>query len=430
VLRRWIRHLVAPAVANPIATPAGYTAFDAEYEERDGHRIWSQEFAKGNGEIRRSETSSLGGNLQRVVITHLTASSVGTQPTTDPWDPDGTLVTTEKEDRDGHRVWTAAWIKGDASVGEVFSSVRKHNRGKLVLYHITQLGAAPAAPAATIGGTIVLIEDNSRREDGYAIYDRIWAEGKGVIGKRTQPRDGGLRLETWESLGDGYDDSFMKPGGVLMAKDHDDLDGATRWTVTCMQKNNGTDPATGTALEWQDFVEFTYPGRAKIYYKEGSYLAITRRAYNVFLSPPVASLILGTHKVSYTTDPDELETLAETLWNPVGSATLFGFWVENGTGSPTDHVEALRGYRSVDDTEVTVTAGGSGLDRSILGRTVQPSTAVNKLQVTGGPEAPDGNTYTIGKPRLEPAFVAFDGTQYFRKTIVEATIPAQEALPV
>jgi hypothetical protein len=43
----------------------------------------------------------------------------------------------------------------------------------------------------------------------------------------------------------------------------------------------------------------------------------------------------------------------------------------------------------------------------------------------GGPEDPVGNTYTIETPLLEEAFTDIDGTQYYRKTIITATIPAQ-----
>ena len=486
------RVALGAAPSTPAATLGGtVTLIASQTRTETGYVVYDYSYAEGLGEIDRTAETRLSGQLLRTTIRHLTALATSTQPTSDPFTTGGTVTTEGKTDQDGNRIWTVTWTKAlstayivdsttklnkgklvhyrrerfgsapsaptatisgtvveiDSSerledgftvysktwaegVGTVTDDVQSRHQGKLKLYHRVALGTAPSAPAATISGVVSLISDDTREDSGVTIYDRTWAEGFGVIAKRTQARDGGLRLETWESLGGAsYDDSYMKPTGILMAKDHDDLDGVTRWTVTCMQKSDGTTVDTAVALTFEDYVEFTYPGRAKIFYKDGSYLSITRRSYELFLEPPVASLILATVKVSYTTADDALETLAETLWNPIGNASVFANWVEAATGAPKSRVEGLRGYRSVDDTEITVTAGGSGYDRSVLGNTIQPSTSA-KVQVAGGPEEPDGNTYTIGKPRLEPAFVAFDGTQWYRKTVIEATIPDQEALPV
>ena len=53
------------------------------------------------------------------------------------------------------------------------------------------------------------------------------------------------------------------------------------------------------------------------------------------------------------------------------------------------------------------------------------------LAVKGGPANPEGNTYTLAAEiDPEPAFVAYDGTKYYRRTFVIATIPPQPALPV
>ena len=71
LLTRTIRHLTAPAASNPIATPAGYVATGSSYQEADGHRIWTASFAKGEGEISR-QTEGQGDGVV-ITIRHLAA---------------------------------------------------------------------------------------------------------------------------------------------------------------------------------------------------------------------------------------------------------------------------------------------------------------------------------------------------------------------
>ena len=47
----------------------------------------------------------------------------------------------------------------------------------------------------------------------------------------------------------------------------------------------------------------------------------------------------------------------------------------------------------------------------------------------GGPSDPGGTTVTLAA-KLEPAFIDFWGQQYYRRTVIEANIPVQSALPV
>jgi hypothetical protein len=139
---------------------------------------------------------------------------------------------------------------------------------------------------------------------------------------------------------------------------------------------------------------------------------------------------LATVEVRYTSDPDALEGLPATLWNPTDSATINAKYVyTNFTNYFTrSRVEGLRGYRAVN-------SGGSGTvsagdyNTSVLGDRL-PNSSTWAIALTGGPPDPGGNTYVIGKPRLEPVFAHRDGTQWFRKTTIVATIPAQDALPV
>ncbi len=569
-----ITHLTASSVTSqPTTDPlSGGVAIVTGLSDESGHRVWEVTWAKGVGEVARRTSDRFSGMLQRVTITHLTATSVSTQPTTDPLSG-GTLLEADWRDEAGHRVWTAVWTKANTA-SLITNSTRKLNQGKLVVYRRSRFGAAPAAPSATIGGTVVetdtseqledgytlyakewaegtgtiedskqlgnqgklvtyrqralavapsapsatiggtvvLTQDASRDADGVTYYDRTWAEGRGVYAKRTQPREGGLRLETWESLGASYDDAFMKPAGLLMARDHDDLDGATRWTVTCMQKKDGTalafssgqltainvvsggnsyssdptvtigappsggvqatatavrsgsvvssvtitnpgsgyltapaigftggggadasatatiDGAPETALEFEIKHPFDYPGRAKVI----TTTLETNPCFDVYKSPPIRVLIDATLRVSYQT-ANELGALPYSLWNPEEWTSIFAKFRSYPDGWPRTISESLPGYRAVSTTPTTFDGGLSTAKlQTCLGEKVAEAVSGTpfSLQLAGGPVDPEGNTYLIARPELEPAFSGYDGTQYYRKTVIFATIPAQPALPV
>jgi hypothetical protein len=492
LLIRAIRYLTDSSVStNPITTPTGYVNFSYGYSDQDGHRLWSASYAKGNGKLSQTDEVKFSGAFLRTTIIWLTASSVTTQPTTDPLSG-GTIISTSYEDRDGYRIWTVVWSKGVAT-NNVIESVEYKNNGKLVVYTRQKLGGAPTAPTATIGGTVVLIESTTKLEDGYTlysstwaegyglvidsnerhnqnlliiyrrtsigvapttptniaggvvtlissssreesgvtIYDYSWAEGRGVYEKRIQMRDGGLRIETWISYGVSYDASFMLPIGSVMAIDNEKLDGTTRWTVSCMQKANGQDPTTGTALNYNAKRLFTYPGRAKAVATTGVILGYTRTSYDIFQSPPVEAVIDANIQVTYQTS-NTLPTLSYPIWNPTEWAAIRAFYM-SWQQYPKFVTIPLPKYRAVSDTVLTFNGGSvDGYRETCMGDRVYGigSGTPYSLTVSGGPSAPDGNTYTIEPPLIEPAFQSSDGYTYYRVTIVTATIPAQPALPV
>lgn len=590
-----VRHLTAASVnTNPISTPSGTVLISEDKTEADGHRIWAATYAKGTGEVSRDSDTRLNGALQRVTIRHLTAASVGTQPTSDPLSG-GTLTSEARQDVDGYRIWTVVWTKADSSI-LIVDSIDYQNQGRLAIHRRTRLGAAPAAPSSALqrgvasialtnpgsgylslptvtitggggsgatatavlaggafnelasitvtaagagytstptvtitggspggatatatldgtGGTLVEIESSERDEDGYTVYSKTWAEGAGVIAKRSAARDDGLRVETWESLGLTFDASFMQPAGTLLTKDYSTQAGVTRWTVACMQKPDGSaltyatgrvtalsvtsggasytvaptvtlsaPPAGGVqatatatltgnvvtsltiteagsgytsaptvsfagggggsgaaatatidgapqyALEYTDKVPFLYPGRAQIVTSTATVAAVSRSAFDVQRSPPIEVLIDGTVKVRYQT-ANSLGTLAAEHWNPDEWCSIKAFFAQ-ADASPRYISESLPGYRATGTTSVTFNGGAAAGVHTCLGIRCYPTGGTNiySLALVGGPENPEGNTYTI-RAKLEPAFQALDGTQWYRRTVVEAEIPAQPALP-
>ncbi len=189
LLRRTIRHLTAPAAANPISTPGGYTAVDAGYQEADGHRIWTAAFAKGDGQISQDDSLANNGALLRRTIRHLTAPAAANPIST----PGGyTAVDAGYQEADGHRIWTAVFAKGD---GQISQDIETKYGGTLTITTQTHLGAAPAALTGEY-------HREYRYEEGFTIWTIKGAVGTGIIEDNTQTRYGGkLSVRTVVSIG-------------------------------------------------------------------------------------------------------------------------------------------------------------------------------------------------------------------------------------
>ena len=197
LLIRTIRQLSAPSVStNPITTPVGYVLVSSSYAEQDGHKVWTGSYASGSGQISQQDDTRNNGYLLLRTIRHLTDPSTSVSPISTP--SGYSLISTAYEDASGYRVWTGSFAKGD---GVINSGTELRNKGKLVIYKTTKLGSAPTTPTATIGGTVVLIDSNTRQQDGYTLYDYTWAEGVGTISYNYEFRIGAtLVLHTATAL--------------------------------------------------------------------------------------------------------------------------------------------------------------------------------------------------------------------------------------
>jgi hypothetical protein len=231
-------------------------------------------------------------------------------------------------------------------------------------------------------------------------------------------------------------------------KDVEEVDGMERYTATCMQNAAGGDPVVGTALSYNTKHPFRYPGRAKAYKKNipsiygsnsSGVASFTTSAYNVFRSPPVDVEVDAQIDISYGTALGVI-SLGTTFWNPLSWATYEAIFQKTGTIMGQNIVESLYGYRAINaGTALPFTAGstivsfGAGtIDvtayvTSCLGQPVYQLSS-GSITVYGGPIAPDGLTWVLDA-KNEEAFSALDGTRYFRRSQVSATIPAQDALP-
>src|SRR2546421_378334 len=100
------RHPSATAASSWRTTACRWVAHPRRRRPRSGEVTW----VKGSGEIGRRNTDRFSGMLQRVVITHLTDTTVSSQPTSDPLSG-GTKLEDEHRDEAGHRVWVVTWTK-------------------------------------------------------------------------------------------------------------------------------------------------------------------------------------------------------------------------------------------------------------------------------------------------------------------------------
>ncbi|HEX2101005.1 MAG TPA: hypothetical protein VHF69_10095 [Candidatus Synoicihabitans sp.] len=416
------RAALGAAPTAPAPTIGGSVVqFSTAVRTDSGFTVHDYRWAEGVGEISRSTETRYNGKLVLISITHLTAPDTNAQPTTAP-EAGYILVSTDKQEEEGYRLWRVRWGKGD---GIISADTSRSHKGKLINYRIVKLSPSdapvpPVAPAGTIGGIVTLVDSNAREEDGHVLYSYRWAEGFGIISQTVQPRGNGLRTQTYVSLG-----MKQTPSGVVIAEDQDEIDGVTRYTVTSMQNAAGNSPTMG-ALTFEKFVPFVYPGRAKAYSRTVS--GSSRRLADVFLSPPVETEVKATIEISYTTS----NTVSSTgRWQPKEWATVEAKFLTN-KGRPLDIIKGLRGYRTTSSSTVSVSMptfpdsdspGGTIMGYNVYGGTT------GTLRVIGGPENPDGKTYVLDAA-IEPAFQGVDGTQYYRKTVVTATIPAQPGLPV
>lgn len=248
-------------------------------------------------------------------------------------------------------------------------------------------------------------------EGGFTRIQEVWLE-PGVLRESVRLNEDGTRevsISSWYTK--------PTPDGIVTDTVNENVEGFDVWTVSAVQSLSGGDPTVGTALEHEIYAPWEYPGvaNAVVDIVGGS------PAYGTSLDSPVSPPqgILATKVVSYQSS-NTIGTLPYTLWNPDSWAKMDAVWLtlRGGTADePTRRDQALVGYRTGDSP--TQTYNGSSSQASFFNQFVYGG----EITISGGPEDPEGNTYVISSPVLEPAFVQEDGTQYYRKTVIYATIP-------
>lgn len=371
-------------------------------DPREGYVLYTRRWAVGSGEISRNTDTRFGGMLQRTTIRHLTATSVGAQPTSDPFGTGGAITKNEQADQEGYRLWTVEWTKVNTT-SFIVDAIEYSNKGKLVTYRREKLGSAPAAPTATISGTVVLVDDRTRLEDGFTVYSRIWKEGVGTISSEVHTREDGSIVEEVTSFSFANATPAKTIAGTcyMVKLTHTDSDGFVTNRATYVLP-----PATRT-LKKQ--LHWTKPG---ILGFSGTQLTV---------SPPTGMFLLADAEVSYA------ETQDSTVPWTLSAAASF---IESYTTSPL----------KADGTKATTLAETVVHSRVVSGQTGYGGYVSGATSVTGTDAVYNGvlcNTYSAvlvsSVPSARPTgvtvlsvdndiyLVATDGTVVFRRTVASYT---------
>lgn len=301
-------------------------------------------------------------------------------------------------------------------------------------YQLSTGTRTPQTPGTTTAATpntdCVLKEEKCEDKGTLRIITRTYIN-KGLISEVIEPHDDGTREVTWLSVG-----TRLAPVGVVVFDEFSDhghgiLMGAKTFTVKSRQTKTGGADLTVISETRDLYVPFSYPGRAKPY----DHAVGNIHFIDVFKSPPAEVVVPGRVKITYQTS-NALGALDNPIYNAGAVwATLAAYWIGMGQNERFENV-SLRGFRAVtymgspiviDHTFGSIRGVNIG---TCLGEAAWGGSSCS-LTVTGGPGAPDGNTYTVGEPKLEVAFTSTDGVIWYRKVVLEAAaVPAQTALPV
>ena len=229
-------------------TPGGYTVVDKKEDHPGGLPVYTYTFALGTGQIslqteyRLSPDQGVTG-VTVTTIKYLTPPGTG-NPITGPGGSEEISITYEEQD--GYRIWTGIYASGQ---GIISTEIELRFDDKLQITTITQINAVPTTPAASLGGTVVLIKkeirNGTRFEDGTIIYTYTYAEAAGgATGAQI-----GIDVQYTESINQGVDGvtkttirqivapgSSMAPaafgGSVLIKDEYADFEGYGIWTTT------------------------------------------------------------------------------------------------------------------------------------------------------------------------------------------------------
>ena len=224
--------------------------------------------------------------------------------------------------------------------------------------------------------------------------------------------------------------------GPIISRSTQDVSGLKTITVTTLQDSSGNPLNNGgenLVNSYDRHVGWTYPGVV------GARSALVRSVVGTatvnvyyFQQSPVQCQIKAKVYVLFT-DSQDIDTAdytydgASGLWNPTQWAGgNHAGW--SAGGSPIGDSPGFRGCRVVETEEFDGTTTGFDLaiasdGNGLLGRSLLAGSEY-RMRVSGGPEKPDGNKYTLDI-QVAPAFEDVDGNTVYKKTIVVATIPAQ-----
>jgi hypothetical protein len=330
---------------------------------------------------------------------------------------------------------TSSWVQEkDEDTDYELNGLKRVSRVSVALPETAYTNVVGTTTIDSDGTTLYLGTYQIDETDAKWTLSEIWLEA-GTLNVSTTTEATGLnRVATTFLHIEGA------TSGPVVSRSEQNVEGLKTITVTTLQRSDGGDLTDGDPTNtFGAMFNFSYPGVVGVSRVTtaslGGDIAINRFFYQ---SPPVQRPIPATSYVFFQTSglpasEDYVYDGAIGLWSPSewAGGTYYGWrYQRDNFGTPIGERPGFRGFRAVenDDDEIPnvyTSLTGMATDDDGLSGTLLLNGTTYEISVSGGPEKPDGNKYTLGTIDIEPAFVDEDGVQYYKKVITVATIPAQ-----
>jgi hypothetical protein len=374
-----IRQLSSLATAsNPITPPGGMALISVDYADQDGYRLWTGRWASGTGTVDSSTEQKDGDTLVLYRIVALGAAASAPSPTIG-----GTVNATGESVREdnGYQVFTNTWAEGN---GLNLDTRTISESGALVVYRRRAYGSAPSTPAATIGGTVTLIEQTETDGDGYTIFDYRWAEGDGQASIQVQGEADGALVYTVTDFNAAPATPAYPGSGTAYLISLDQAPSAGFYRNRATYKKP---PATQT---FRKTVNFTQEGLASFLSNQLTLLSPTTRT------------LLAEVEVTYATSQVTDDPFTVEFY-----ASLNYAYVPADGGTPVSASKALGGYLA----QASSISGTNDFFNGVLCESFEATL------ISSSPDArPTGAT--LINVDNDPYLVATDGTVVYRRTKV------------
>jgi hypothetical protein len=332
---------------------------------------------------------------------------------------------------------TDAWVQEkDDTIDYDLNGLKRVSRQSVALPNTAYAKVVGTTSMDSNGTTVYLAKYQIDETDAKWTLTEIWLEA-GTLNVSTTTESTGLnRVST----------TFLHIEGVtngpIISRSEQNIEGLKTITVTTLERSDGKDITDSTPVNsFGAMFNFTYPGvvgaaSVTATSVQGGAIdtAINRFFYQ---SSPVQRPIPATSYVFFQTDPlpssaDYVYDGALGLWSPSewAGGIYYGWrYQRDNFGTPIGERPSFRGFRAVEsDNEISGvfrSLSGVATDDDGLSGTLLLNGTTFKISVSGGPEKPDGNKYTLGTIDIEPAFIDESGVQYYKKVITVSTIPPQ-----
>lgn len=351
--------------------------------------------------------------------------------------PDGTWVV-----RMVYETITDEWVQvKDDTVDYELNGLRRVTRQSIALVDTAYTGIVGSTTITDGGETLTLGTYSIDERDSHWVLTEAYVEA-GTLSVSKQNRDEGVVAVTTVFL--------VTEGpttGPVVSRRTDNFEGLQTITVTTLQDKDGNAIGDGDGLvhQYTTKYRFQYPGIAGIEENGPSTVAgfpdtsqnFTITAYHFRQEKlPIVSNVDATAFVFYqTTDSivpaDETYDGASGYWNPDQWAVFNKEGVATNLSSstlqPISQTKGLHQYTTNTGTQLYSGVSGTGAGTSpaifLDGAYIYPVQQW-EISVSGGPGIPDGNKYTLDI-QVRPAFEDVDGTTYYKKVIIVATIPTR-----